>query len=68
VLTGDMVIALDGKRVNGVEDLLRLLDADKISRTVPIDVLRRSEQRRFWIGPKEREPAVIRQPAARGRR
>jgi S1-C subfamily serine protease len=54
MLTGDMVIALDGKRVNGVEDLLRLLDADKISRTVAIDVLRRSERLRFWIGPTER--------------
>jgi S1-C subfamily serine protease len=54
LLTGDMVIALDGKRVGGVEDLLRLLDADKISRTVSIDVLRRSEQLRFWIGPSER--------------
>jgi len=54
LLTGDMIIALDGKRVNGVEDLLRLLDADKISRTVSLDVLRRSEQVRFWIGPTER--------------
>jgi len=54
LLTGDMVIALDGKRVAGVEDLLRLLDADKISRTVSIDVLRRSDQMRFWIGPTER--------------
>ena len=54
LLTGDMIIALDGKRVDGVEDLLRLLDADKISRTVSIDVLRRSEQLRFWIGPTER--------------
>jgi hypothetical protein len=35
---------------------------------VSIDVLRRSEQRRFWIGPKEREPAVIPPPAPRGRR
>jgi S1-C subfamily serine protease len=58
LLTGDMVIALDGKRVGGVEDLLRLLDADKISRTVSIDVLRRSEQVRFWIGPSERGAPV----------
>jgi S1-C subfamily serine protease len=65
LLTGDMVIALDGVRVTSVEDLLRQLDADKISRTVPIDVLRRSEQRRFWIGPKEREPMLAPPPAVR---
>jgi len=58
LLSGDMVIALDGKRVNGVEDLLRMLDADKISRTISIDVLRRSEPLRFWIGPTERGALV----------
>jgi S1-C subfamily serine protease len=54
LLTGDMIVALDGKLVSGAEDLLRMLDADKISRTVSVDVLRRSEQLRFWIGPTER--------------
>src|ERR1700761_4066126 len=58
LLTGDMIVALDGKRVNGVEDLLRMLDADKISRTISIDVLRRSEPLRFWIGPTERGALV----------
>jgi S1-C subfamily serine protease len=58
LLSGDMIVALDGKRVNGVADLLRLLDADKISRTVSIDVLRRSEPLRFWIGPTERGAVV----------
>jgi len=54
LLTGDLIVALDGARVNGVEDLLRMLDADKINRTISIDVLRRSERLRFWIGPTER--------------
>jgi S1-C subfamily serine protease len=49
-----MIIALDGRPVNGAEDLLRLLDADKINRTIPIDILRRSEQMRIWVGPIER--------------
>src|ERR1700693_2190903 len=30
-LTGDVVVALDGKTVTGVADLVRLLDADKIN-------------------------------------
>jgi S1-C subfamily serine protease len=54
LLTGDMIVALDGRPVKGVEDLLRLLDADKIDRTISIDILRRSEQKRVWIGPTER--------------
>jgi S1-C subfamily serine protease len=58
LLTGDMIVALDGKPIAGVEDLLRALDADKINRTLSIDVLRRSEQLRFWIGPTERQGAV----------
>jgi S1-C subfamily serine protease len=57
LLTGDMIVALDGKAIAGVEDLLRALDADKISRTVSVDVLRRSESLRFWIGPTERVSA-----------
>jgi S1-C subfamily serine protease len=54
LLTGDIVVGLDGKRVTGVGDLVRALDADKINRTVSVDVLRRSEQKRVWIGPVER--------------
>ena len=57
LLSGDIVIGLDGKRVTSPAELLRALDADKINRTVSIDVLRRSEQKRVWIGPVER-PAV----------
>ncbi|MBK9081749.1 MAG: trypsin-like peptidase domain-containing protein [Rhizobiales bacterium] len=54
VLTGDIVIALDGREVTSAGDLVRKLDASLIGRTAPLDVLRRSEVRRFWIGPKER--------------
>jgi len=58
LLTGDLIIALDGAPVNGVEDLLRLLDAGKIGRTISIDFLRRSERQRVWIGPTERGQAI----------
>jgi S1-C subfamily serine protease len=58
LLTGDLVIALDGKPVTGVSDLVRALDADKIDRTVSVDFLRRSEQLRLWIGPVERPLAA----------
>ena len=54
LLTGDLVIALDGKTVSGVADLVRALDGEKINRVVSVDFLRRSQLQRLWIGPKER--------------
>ncbi len=54
LLTGDIVLAVDGIPVSGADDLVRLLDADKIGRTIPLDVLRRSEKRRFWVALRER--------------
>ncbi|MDE3174737.1 MAG: trypsin-like peptidase domain-containing protein [Pseudomonadota bacterium] len=57
LLTGDLVIALDGKPVSDVADLLRALDAEKINRAVSIDFLRRSQRLRLWIGPTERRAA-----------
>ena len=57
LLSGDIVIGLDGRRVATVGELLRALDADTIDRTVSVDVLRRSEQKRVWIGPVERKAA-----------
>ena len=57
LLSGDLVIGLDGRTVKSVGELLRALDADKINRTVSVDFLRRSEQKRVWIGPVERVAA-----------
>ena len=56
-MSGDLIIALDGKAVTSVGDLLKALDAEKIGRTVSVDFLRRSEQHRVWIGPIERKAA-----------
>ncbi len=57
LLTGDLVIALDGKPVASVADLMRALDAEKINRAVSVDYLRRSQRQRLWIGPVERRAA-----------
>ena len=54
LLTGDSVLAIDGAIITGADALVRALDADKIGRTIAIDVLRRSERRRFWAGLTER--------------
>jgi S1-C subfamily serine protease len=54
LLTGDILLAVDGTPVTGADDLVRLLDAEKIGHTIPLDVLRRSEKRRFWVALRER--------------
>jgi S1-C subfamily serine protease len=55
LLTGDILLAVDGAPVTGADDLVRLLDAEKIDRAIPLDVLRRSDQRRFWAALRERK-------------
>jgi S1-C subfamily serine protease len=55
LLTGDIILAIDGVSVAGADDLVRLLDAERMDRVVAVDVLRRSDQRRFWVGLTERK-------------
>jgi S1-C subfamily serine protease len=58
LLPGDVVIALDGVAVNGVDDLIRLLDRDRIDRTCDIEVLRRGVARVVSIHLVERKQAA----------
>jgi S1-C subfamily serine protease len=58
LLTGDIVLAIDGAPVTGASDLVRLLDAEKINRVIPLDILRRSDKRRFWVALRERDSSV----------
>ena len=57
MLTGDIILSIDGAPVAGADDIVRLLGANRIGRTIPIDVLRRSDRRRFWVGLMERKSA-----------
>jgi S1-C subfamily serine protease len=54
LLSGDVVVALDGKPVSGVDDLIRLLDRDRIGRAVEVEVLRLGRSRMFNVMPVER--------------
>jgi len=63
LLPGDVVIKLDGVEINGVDDLIRVLDRDRIGRTLAMDVLRLGRLRAIDIHPVERKPAA-RQAAA----
>jgi S1-C subfamily serine protease len=58
LLPGDVVIKLDGVDVNGVDDLIRILDRDRIDRTLAMEVLRMGRLRAIDIHPIERKPSA----------
>jgi S1-C subfamily serine protease len=51
---GDIILTLDGISVQGADDLIRLLDAQMIGRTVEISVLRAGKTERFAVTSAER--------------
>jgi S1-C subfamily serine protease len=55
LLSGDVVVQLDGKTVAGIDDLIRLLDRDRVSRAIEIEVLRLGRVRTFNVTPIERK-------------
>src|SRR3978361_236380 len=58
LLPGDVVIKLDGVDINGVDDLIRALDRDRIDRRLEMDVLRMGRVRAIEIHPVERKRAA----------
>ena len=64
LLPGDVVIRLDGVDINGVDDLIRVLDRDRIGRTLAMDVLRLGRLRAIDIHPVERKKAARQQAAS----
>ncbi|MFA6265332.1 MAG: trypsin-like peptidase domain-containing protein [Pseudolabrys sp.] len=53
----DTIVRADGAPVTGVDDLIRLLNSERIGRPISIEVLRRGQLRRFDVTPLER-PAL----------
>lgn len=54
IKSGDLIIAIDGQAVSGVDDLLRLLDHERVGHETRVTVLRRGELRDRFIVPVER--------------
>jgi S1-C subfamily serine protease len=54
LMSHDLAVALDGEPVTGVDDLIRLLDRNRIGKKVNIDVLRLGRLRSFDVTPTER--------------
>ena len=57
LMSYDIVVRLDGEPVTGVDDLIRLLNGDRIGRAVAVDVVRRGQLRSFKLRPAERQAA-----------
>jgi S1-C subfamily serine protease len=51
---GDLIIAIDAAPVLGIDDLLRLLDKEKVGQPTRISLLRKGEQRDRYVTPVER--------------
>jgi S1-C subfamily serine protease len=56
VEAGDLIVAFDGVRVGGIDDLHRLLGAERIGRSVPLTVLRRGRKLELAVTAAERAP------------
>ena len=54
IKSGDLIIAIDGQAVSGVDDLLRLLNHERVGHETRVTVLRRGELRDRFIVPVER--------------
>jgi S1-C subfamily serine protease len=57
LLSHDIVVRLDGVPVTGVDDLIRLLDRNRIGRPIAIEVMRLGRLRSFEVTPGERKPS-----------
>jgi S1-C subfamily serine protease len=57
LMTLDTIVRADGEPVTGVDDLIRLLNGERIGRNVIFDVLRRGSLRKFELKPQERPAA-----------
>jgi S1-C subfamily serine protease len=57
LLSGDMIVSLDGEPVTGADDLIRLLTGERIGKAVQIGVLRLGKPRTFTLVPEERKKA-----------
>jgi S1-C subfamily serine protease len=53
----DTIVRADRVPVTGVDDLIRVLNAERIGRAIEIDVLRRGTLRTFEVAPLERPTA-----------
>lgn len=54
IRSGDLIIAIDGQPVLGVDDLLRLLNHERVNHEVKVTLLRKGERRERYVTAIER--------------
>jgi len=54
IRSGDVILSIDGQLVTGVDDLLRLLNGDRIGKPTILDLVSRGEKRAAQITPAEK--------------
>jgi S1-C subfamily serine protease len=54
---GDMIVSLDGTRITGVDDVIRILDAGRIGRPLTVEVVRGGASHQLAVVPAERATA-----------
>jgi S1-C subfamily serine protease len=57
---GYVILSLDGEPVGGVDDLVRLLNGERIGRFVELVLLKKGEMRTVTITPIERKAKTAR--------
>jgi S1-C subfamily serine protease len=68
LMTGDMIVALDGLPVTGADDVIRILTGERIGRSVEVEVLRLGTLRKFRLVPGDgaAREAALRQASGGG--
>src|SRR6185437_8719169 len=58
ILSGDIVVAVDGLPVGDIDDMHRLMTEERVGIAVPVTLLRGAQKREFTIVPREMKPAM----------
>src|SRR5262249_38071288 len=57
LLAGDLILSVDGRAIEGADDLIRLLNAERIGRATAVTLLRSGQVEQKTVVPVERRRA-----------
>jgi S1-C subfamily serine protease len=57
ILSGDIIVAVDGRPVGDVDDMHRLMTEERVGANVPVTFLRGAQKREMTVVPREIKPA-----------